>query len=115
MKHTCRHIGILRVFIFFSFFFSFFFIFFHFFFLFFHFFSFFFHFFFIFFHFFSFCVPLLEPFSGLLGFMVMQNQAAHGQAPGRLQAGPSRQHPVDFKMMETLLSHSQQSPTAQAA
>ena len=47
--------------------------------------------------------------------MVMQNQAAHGQAPGRLQAGPSRQHPVDFKMVETLLSHLQQSPTAQAA
>ena len=92
MKHTCRHIGILRVFIF----------------------SFLFHFF-SFFSFFSFCGPLLEPFSGLLGFMVMQNQAAHGQAPGRLQAGPSRQHPVDFKMMETLLSHSQQSPTAQAA
>ena len=47
--------------------------------------------------------------------MVMQSQAAHGQAPGRLQAGPSRQHPVDFKMVETLLSHLQQSPTAQAA
>ena len=72
------------------------------------------------FHFLLFCRclcpgPLLEPFSGLLGSMVMQRQAAHGQAPGRLQAGPSRQHPVDFKRVDTLLSQLQQSPTAQAA